>query len=148
MSERRLIPLAPVVDRRSGDLATRSDVHDLVVAFYREVVFDDLLGPVFEEVAEVDWAEHIPRLIDFWCRVLHGDRTYQGAVMASHRRVHDLEPFRTEHFDRWYALWVATIDDGWSGPLADRAKAHAARVAAGMARHLAALDWRPSEGSR
>jgi hypothetical protein len=32
-----------------GDLDTRTAVHDLVVAFYREIVFDDLLAPLFEE---------------------------------------------------------------------------------------------------
>ena len=42
------------------DLDTRSALHDLVVAFYREIVFDDMLGPVFEEVAETDWVVHIP----------------------------------------------------------------------------------------
>ena len=48
------------------DLTTRANVHDLVVDFYREIVFDELLEPVFDEVAEVDWASHIPRLIDYW----------------------------------------------------------------------------------
>ena len=128
----------------TGDLATRSDVHELVVTFYREVVFDPLLEPVFGEVAEVDWAEHIPLLIDFWCRVLHGDRAYQGAVLAAHRRVHALDPLTVEHLDRWYALWVSTVDDGWSGPLADRAKAHAARIGAGLAHQLMDTTWHPA----
>ena len=60
-------------DRAVVDLGGRGDIHDLVVRFYREVVFDDLLAPMFGEVAEVDWAEHIPKLIDFWARVLLGD---------------------------------------------------------------------------
>ena len=51
------------------DLDSRAAIHDLVVGFYREIVFDDLLEPVFGEVAEVDWAEHIPRLIAYWQRV-------------------------------------------------------------------------------
>ncbi len=132
----------------TGDLSTRGAVHDLVVAFYREVVFDDLLEPMFGEVAEVDWAEHIPLLVDFWCRVLHGDRTYRGAVLAAHRRVHDIEAFRTEHLDRWYSLWVSTIDESWAGPLADRAKAHAARIGAGLARQLMDTDWQPELADR
>ena len=36
-----------------NDLDSRSQIHDLVVRFYREIVFDELLGPVFGEVAEV-----------------------------------------------------------------------------------------------
>ena len=55
-------------------------VHALVVDFYREVAFDDLLGPMFGEVAEVDWATHIPKLIDYWCRVLLGQPGYEWAV--------------------------------------------------------------------
>ena len=54
--------------RRPRDLDTRGQIHDLVIQFYREIMLDPLLGPVFDEVAEVEWRLHIPRLIDFWCR--------------------------------------------------------------------------------
>ena len=130
--------------RQTGDLDNRSQVHDLVVAFYREVVFDELLAPVFGEVAEVDWADHIPKLIDYWCRVLLDEPGYDGAVLAAHRHVHALDPLRVEHFDRWYALWVEAIDARWAGPVAERAKRHAARIGGSLARRLLAVDWRPS----
>lgn len=130
-------------DRRTHDIETRSDVHDLVVAFYREVVFDDLLAPVFGEVAEVDWALHIPRLIDYWCRVLLGQTGYAGAILTAHRHVHDIEAFRVEHFDRWYALWIESIDQCWTGPVADTAKKHAADIGGVLARRLLGIDWRP-----
>ncbi|MCB1005252.1 MAG: group III truncated hemoglobin, partial [Acidimicrobiales bacterium] len=120
-----------------------ADIHDLVVAFYREIVFDDLLEPVFGEVAEVDWALHIPKLIDYWCRVLLGQPGYAGAILNAHRHVHDIEPFRVEHFDRWYALWIDAIDQRWAGPTADLAKTHAAHIAAVLARKLLDLDWQP-----
>jgi hemoglobin len=125
------------------DLTTRKQVHNLVVAFYRELVMDELLGPVFEEVAEVDWSHHIPLLIDYWCRILLGDPSYQGTLLMAHRRVHDQQAFVTEHFDRWYGHWVATIDKSWAGPLAERAKAHAARIAASLARQLPQIAWEP-----
>jgi hemoglobin len=128
---------------RAGDLGTRSDVHDLVVSFYREVVFDDMLEPVFGEVAEVDWASHIPKLIDYWCRALFGDPSYRGAVLAPHRHVHEIEPLRVEHFDRWYRLWAMTIDDRWAGPTAEQAKRHAARIGGSLARQLLRIDWHP-----
>jgi hemoglobin len=123
------------------DIARRADVHDLVVAFYRDVVFDELLEPVFGEVAEVDWAPHIPKLIDYWCRVLFGDVGYRGALLAAHRDVHEIEPLRIEHFDRWYELWVTSIESRWEGPVADKAKAHAAQIGAVLARHLLRTDW-------
>jgi hemoglobin len=127
------------------DLTTRRQIHDLVVAFYRELVMDVVLGPVFEEVAEVDWSHHIPLLIDYWCRILLGDQSYQGTLLMAHRRVHELQPFTTEHFDRWYGQWVATINSRWSGPLAEKAKAHAARIATTLARQLPQIAWDPVE---
>jgi hemoglobin len=123
----------PVHDR---DLDTRTEIHDMVVAFYRELAMDPALGRIFEQVAEVDWAEHIPRLVDYWCRVLLGDPTYQGAILQAHQRVHDLERFEPAHFIRWYELFVTVIDDGWSGPFTDEAKAHAGKIAGSLARHL------------
>ena len=96
-----------------SDIASRGDVHDLVVAFYREIVFDDLLAPVFGEVAEVDWAVHIPRLVDYWCRILLGEAGYSGAILTSHRHVHELETLRIAHFDRWYELWVRSVEANW-----------------------------------
>jgi hemoglobin len=110
-------------------------------------LMDEVLGPVFEDVAEVDWSTHIPRLIDFWCRILLGHQTYQGTILAAHRRVHDQEAFTADHFDRWYGLWAATIAQGWSGPLADTARDHAARIAGSMARQLPRIDWALSPSS-
>jgi hemoglobin len=105
-------------------------------------VFDDLLAPLFEEVAETDWAVHIPRLIDYWCRILLGERDYRGALLEAHREVHDREVFRDEHYDRWFQLWVASIDVRWEGPNAERAKRHAASTAALISRRLRGVDHR------
>ncbi len=126
-----------------GDLSTRTDVHDLVVEFYRAVVLDDVLEPIFGEVAEVDWAQHIPRLIDYWCRILFGDSSYAGPVTAVHRHLHGLEPIRVEHCDRWYLLWTQSVDARWVGPTAEQAKAHAAALMAGMAKHIFGFIWMP-----
>ena len=128
----------------TADLDNRAAIHDVVVAFYREVVFDELLAPVFSEVAEVDWTVHIPKLIDYWCRVLLGQSGYSGALLAAHRDIHDIEPFRREHFDRWYELWVASIDSHWRGPVADKAKSHAAQIAAVLAHRILDIDWHPT----
>jgi hemoglobin len=96
---------------------------------------------VFDEVAEVDWAEHIPRLIDYWCRVLLGQPGYDGYLLGAHQRVHELGAFTVDHFDRWYTLFVASVDRGWRGPVADKAKVHAEQMAAVLARRLLAVEW-------
>ena len=133
---------APVTSS-AVDIASRSDVHDLVVGFYREIVFDDVLAPVFGEVAEVDWTTHIPTLIDYWCRTLLGEPGYRGAILAAHRHVHDLDALRLEHFDRWYEMWARSIDATWQGPIAENAKRHAERVGASLTRQLLDRDWQP-----
>ncbi len=127
----------------SPDLDSRSAIHDLVVGFYREIVNDELLGPVFDEVAEVDWPSHIPRLIDYWSRILLDEPVYNGSMAAAHREVHEIEAFRVEHFDRWFELWCDSIDSRWAGPYADRARAHAARTAGLLSRQLRNTDWVP-----
>lgn len=132
----------------TGDLSTPADVHHLVTAFYREVVFDELLEPYFGEVAEVEWAEHIPKLIDYWCWILLGGDGYPGAVTRTHRHLHGLRAIEPAACDRWFDLWVASVDARWSGPTATRAKTHAAALMAGMARHVFGYEWAPSGPAR
>ena len=124
-----------------GDLATPADVHDLVTRFYREIVFDELLEPIFGEVAEVDWANHIPKLIDYWCWILFGTGPNSAPVTKVHRHLHGQRPIEPDHCDRWFALWALTIDAGWTGPYAVRAKDHAATLMAGMAKHVFGFTW-------
>lgn len=126
------------------DLDRRSRIHDLVVDFYREVAMDEVLGPVFNEVAEVDWAEHIPKLIDYWCRVLLRQPGYDGYILRAHQRVAAVEPFRAEMFDRWFQLFVDAVDREWCGPVADRAKEHAAQIANVLSRQVVGENWAPT----
>jgi hemoglobin len=127
------------------DLTTPGAISDLVTSFYREIVFDDLLEPVFSEVAEVDWVRHIPVLVDYWVSILLGTRAAKGSIMGVHRHLHGLAPIEREHCDRWFSLWVGCVDERWAGPNAERAKAHAAALMSGMAKHLFAFAWESSE---
>jgi hemoglobin len=134
--------LPTTVDARP-DLSTPAAIHDLVTRFYREIVFDDLLAPVFDEVAEVDWAIHIPNLIDYWCWIVLGTNRYRGAVTATHQRLHTQQALTPTHCDRWFTLWCSTIDDSWTGPCADKARKHAAALMSGMAKHVFGFEWGP-----
>lgn len=131
----------PTAGHSLRDLDTRGEIHDLVIDFYREIVFDPELGRVFGEVAEVDWTTHIPRLIDYWARVLLGDPGYDGYILRPHQHVHALEPLQLDYFDRWFGLFEQCVDDRWRGPLADLAKDHAARMARTLAHRILGLDW-------
>jgi len=125
------------------DLTTRSQVHDLVVEFYREVVMDELLEPVFSDVAEVDWTIHMPRLVDYWCGILLGATRPRVSTTVVHRRLHEQAPIRPEHCDRWYSMWTRCVRASWSGPHADLAVSHAATLMAGMAKHVFGFAWTP-----
>jgi hemoglobin len=111
------------------DLDTVEEVAEMVRRFYQDVAQDDLLGPVFIDVAEVDWNEHLPKLTAFWSRALLGVPGYAGNPMRAHVEVHERAPFERAHFERWTSLFFDTVQGGWRGPLADRAMAMARNVA-------------------
>jgi hemoglobin len=124
----KLVP-PPIDGVGLRDLEDRAAVAEMVVRFYRLVAMDDLLGPMFNDVAKVDWSEHLPKLTDFWCRMLFAIPGYEGNPYRAHQRVHALRPFTAAHFERWLDLFHETIDAGWAGPNVERAKAFAAKVA-------------------
>lgn len=119
------------------DLCGAEDVAELVTRFYADVAQDDLLGPMFNDVARVDWAEHIPKLTAFWCRVLFSIPGYEGNPYSVHATVNAQQPFTAAHFERWLELFDETVDLRWSGPKVEQAKAFARRVASVHARQLA-----------
>jgi hemoglobin len=111
------------------DLDDEAEIAEMVRRFYADVAQDDLLGPMFEEVAQVDWSEHLPKLTAFWCRALLGQAGYVGNPFRSHALVHQQRAFTPAHFERWLSLFHETIELGWVGPRADRARELADNVA-------------------
>lgn len=101
----------------------------MVRRFYQDAAQDDLLGPLFNDVARVDWNEHLPKLTRFWCRALLGIEGYSGNPFRAHALVHERSAFTLEHFERWLELFHDTVELGWVGPNASRALALAHNVA-------------------
>lgn len=101
----------------------------MVRRFYADVAQDDLLGPIFNDVARVDWSEHLPKLTAFWCRALLSIPGYEGNPYRSHQLIHARQPFTRADFERWLDLFHETLDLGWSGPKVEQAKAFAQKVA-------------------
>lgn len=48
------------------DIALLADIVRLVDAFYERVRADEILGPIFDEVAHTDWDQHLPKMYAFW----------------------------------------------------------------------------------
>jgi len=120
------------VQQQRFDITDRRDVACLVNVFYDRVRDDDLLGPIFDDVAHVDWATHLPRMYDFWESVLFSTATFKGTPLVVHRALARHAPLTAEAFGRWVALFQTTVDDLFSGTMADHAKKSAVRIAATM----------------
>jgi hemoglobin len=114
---------------RGRDLDDEWEIEELVRRFYADVAQDDLLGPMFNDVARVDWSEHLPKLTAFWCRALLSMPGYEGNPYRAHQLIHARRPFTRAHFERWLDLFHETLDLGWAGPKAEQAKALARKVA-------------------
>src|SRR5690606_39433229 len=111
------------------DRDTPEEIAEMVRRFYADVAQDSLLGPMFNDVARVDWSAHLPKLTAFWCRALLGLPGYAGNPFRAHALVHLQQPFTLAHFERWLTLFHETIELGWSGPSAQRALELARNVA-------------------
>lgn len=103
------------------DLDSADEIAEMVRRFYADVTQDDLLGPMFNDVAQVDWSEHLPKLAAFWRRALLGEPGYQGNPFRAHLLVHAQREFTPEHFERWLTLFHETLELGWTGPHTQRA---------------------------
>jgi hemoglobin len=125
------------VTRQRHDIASRGDVAQLVDSFYGHVRRDGLLGPIFDDVARVDWDAHLPKMYDFWESVLFGAANFKGDPLAVHRALARRTPLTDAGFQRWVALFQMTVDDLFEGEVATEAKSRAARIAVTMMHHVA-----------
>lgn len=107
------------------DILTLEDIKQLVDLFYERVRADALLGPIFEERIQDNWARHLDIMYRFWQTVLLGELTYQGSPGAKHITL----PVGEEHFERWLSIFYMTVDELFTGSKATEAKWRAARMA-------------------
>jgi len=121
-----------------GDITTEADVKRVVDEFYGAIRRDELLNPIFSDVAQVDWAHHLPKMYAFWNQIVLGIIGYTGAPFPPHTKL----PVRQEHFTRWVELFHRTVDADFAGPGAKRAKDAAASIAHTFAMRLGVMEWR------
>ncbi|GAA4054663.1 group III truncated hemoglobin [Hymenobacter glaciei] len=107
------------------DITTEADVQLLVDTFYTKVNHDALLDPVFNGFAHVDWPRHLPVMYDFWSSLLLGTTRYHGRPFPKHLPL----PIAAAHFQRWLALFEATVNELFNGPKSEEAKVRAQSIA-------------------
>ena len=112
------------------DIVSRKDIELLVNKFYERVKADPLIGPVFTEIARVNWEKHLPLMCDFWENAILFTGSYQGNPMDLHKHLHKAMPLLQEHFQQWNHLFITTVDDLFSGEKALLAKQRALKISA------------------
>jgi hemoglobin len=116
-------------------LESREDVEKLVDQFYGRVRVDELIGPIFNDIAKVDWSTHTKKIYDFWDTLLFGAENYEGRPFPPHIPL-GLQP---EHFKRWLELFFLTVDESFEGQKADEVKMRALNIGSNFLRNLRAM---------
>jgi hemoglobin len=114
------------------DITNRADIQQLVDTFYTKVRADETIGYLFNEVAQVNWEQHLPRMYDFWENILFQTGSFKGNPMVAHVQLHQKSPLSAAHFDRWRQLFFATVDELFEGDMAELIKQRALSIATMM----------------
>lgn len=113
------------------DIETTKDIEQLVNSFYA-LVRKSPIGYFFDEIAQVDWEDHLAKLNSFWSMNLLGIGEYNGNAMLPHLLLHQKESFKPEHFQTWLKLWKSNIDAQFEGRTAEKAKKRGEMIASVM----------------
>lgn len=108
-----------------NDIKSLEDIKILVDTFYHKVREDSLLAPIFNDIIEDRWPDHLNKMYTFWQTVLLEDHTYYGSPFPPHAKL----PIRSIHFERWLALFKETLDHHFSGVKAQEAKWRSEKMA-------------------
>ncbi|RCS22953.1 group III truncated hemoglobin [Phyllobacterium salinisoli] len=95
---------------RPGEMS-QALVETLVHEFYGRIRDDVVLASIFERRIGHRWSEHLATMVDFWSSIALASGRYSGRPHAAH---HDLG-LTPEHFQRWLALFEATVNDVCEG---------------------------------
>jgi hemoglobin len=111
------------------DISNRADIQLLVDTFYNKVKADETIGYLFNDVAKVNWEQHLPRMYDFWENILFQTG---GFPMVAHVQLHQKSPLTSAHFERWQQLFLTTVDELFEGDKAELIKQRARSIATMM----------------
>ncbi len=111
------------------DISNRADIIFLVDTFYTKVQQNNKIGPIFTEIAKVDWSHHLPKMYDFWESILFGKAVYKGNPMLTHFALREKANMHQEEFNTWKKLFFETVDELFEGEYAEMIKQKAQSIA-------------------
>ena len=110
------------------DITQRKDLELLVAEFYRKVLADDKIAPVFTGKVRIDWPSHFSVICDFWENLLWGGDKYQANLMEKHLNFNKHTPFTHLHLERWLLHWNATLTENFEGETATQINERAGHI--------------------
>ncbi len=115
-----------------SDISSRAHIELLVNTFYKKVQNDNVIAHFFNDVAQVNWETHLPKMYDFWESILLNQHNYKGNPMPIHIDLNKKSPLNKEHFERWLQLFNSTLDELFEGEKTELAKTRALSIATVM----------------
>lgn len=110
------------------DITQTKDIELLVNTFYDKVKTSEI-GFFFDKIAKVNWAKHLPKMYVFWESVLFASIKFEGNPMGAHFPINEIVPMEKAHFETWLKLWKQSVDELFSGEIAESAKSKAENIA-------------------
>lgn len=107
------------------DIETPEDIRLLVDTFYTRVQMNPVLGPIFHQVIQNRWPEHLEKMYSFWETLLLGAHSYTGSPFPPHAVL----PLTEQHFENWLYLFRSTLADLFAGPKTQEASWRAGKMA-------------------
>ena len=114
------------------DIKNRADIEKLATVFYDKVKKDATIGYFFNDVAKVNWENHLPKMCDFFENILLSSGNYDGNPMVAHEELQKKSEVKAIHFQHWKTLFDATVDELFVGTTANEIKQRTTNIAAAM----------------
>ncbi|MFZ2315599.1 MAG: group III truncated hemoglobin [Gammaproteobacteria bacterium] len=108
---------------------TKEHIKQLVFHFYAKVQQDELLGPIFNDVAKVDWDHHIPLICQFWNSIMLKTNEYHSNAYRKHVLLGEKINLTEAHFTRWLMLFQEEAFKHLPAPAAQLITEKAAMIA-------------------
>ena len=120
----------------SQDLDSPERIHRFIDAFYARVLADEVLAPIFLDVAAIDLDRHLPHIRAYWEKLVLGREGYRRHTMNIHRALHAKQALQPGEFARWLSLFEQTLDAMHAGPMTERGRSIARAIAQNMQNSL------------
>ena len=110
------------------DIKDKDDIITLVDTFYNKVKTNETLGYIFNDIMQVNWDIHLPKMYNFWDNLLFQTGNYTDAPFPAHIAVNQKKQLGNTEFNQCILLFTETVNELFKGPKADELKQKAQSI--------------------